>query len=78
MKYECDALIRCNQKCFRAFLQGGRVTFPGGLPSSIVFLLSLYMSGSLTIGLGSLYHLGRVTLPVGLVVCLLKPCKSSR
>ena len=31
-----------------------------------------------TLGLGSPYHLGRVTLLVGLAVCLLKPCKSSR
>ena len=49
-----------------------------GLPSFIVFRLLLYMSGRVTLGLGSHYHLGRVTLPLGLAVCLLKPCKSSR
>ena len=44
--------------------------------SSIVFHLSLYMWGRVTLGQGSPYHLGRVTLLVGLAVCLLKPCKS--
>ena len=49
-----------------------------GLPSYIVFRLSLYMSGKVTLGLVSPYHLGRVTLLEGLAVCLLKPCKSSK
>ena len=49
-----------------------------GLPFSIVFRLSLYIRGRVTLGLWSPYHLGRVTLLVGLAVCLLKPCKSSR
>ena len=42
-----------------------RVTLLEGLPSSIDFRLSLYMSGRVTLGLGSPYHLGRVTLLVG-------------
>ena len=57
-------------------MQGGRVLV--GLLSYIVFRLSLYMSGRVTLGLGSPYHLGRVILLVGLAVSLLKPCKSSR
>ena len=36
------------------------------------------MSGRVTLGLGSQYHLGRVTIIVGLAVCLLKPCKCSK
>ena len=56
----------------RAFLQGGRVTL------LYCFRLSRYMSGRVTLGVGSPYHLGRVTLLVGLAVCLLKPCKSSK
>ena len=62
----------------KGLLQVGRVTLLVGLPSFIVFRLSLYMSGRVTLGLGSHYHLGRVTLLVGLAVCLLKSCKSSR
>ena len=60
-----------NISILRAFLQGDRVTL------SIVFRLSPYMSGRVTLGLGLPYHLSRVTLLVGIAVCLLKPCKSS-
>ena len=35
------------------------------------------MSGKVTLGQGSPYHLGRLTLLVGLAVCLQKPRKSS-
>ena len=68
--------ISKNRTTLRAFLQGGRVTLLGGLPFSIVFRFSLYMSGRVTLGLGSPYHLGRVTLLVGLAVCLPSPVKA--
>ena len=49
-----------------------------GLPSSIVFRLAFCISGRVTLGIGSLYHLCRVTRLGEPAVCLLKPCRNSR